>query len=579
MVATAGPSFVSVSEFDLELADRFAGMSKEAIIDALIADPSWLARLGPEHVKSIAEEFPPEHLPVAQRLIENQVPWRAHPALFANHLTDGAYQLWRHSVFMSERLSKAATGEDPHQIIMIGSQYGKTTALMWFILWVLDLDPSTRIMYVSYDGDKAVAVGGECLDMAKRYQGKLRFNLRSDRKAQGRWMTPEGGGLYCVGVLGGITGFPQEIVLCDDLFKGWEWAHSPAMRERVWNIYTSQVRMRLQGGHCPIIHVGTRWHEDDVPARLLQDSRASVDADQWSIVRLPTFAEAPDPFNNDPLLRDPDPLGRAPGELLCPERFDEREARARRASLGPYLWASLEQQRPAPLEGNVFRRDWWRKDLDSLFSGRADQWITSWDFKLKERRSGDYVAGTVWARTGKDLWLVDMIRGQWDQPTTENALALMMIRHPKVKRHICENTGNGPEVMDALRTARPDYELSETISSALGMTEEEAEQVQALRRRGMPGIVPHNPKGNKLARALACTGAVEAGDVHVPENPLVTPWLPVFLEEMSNFTGHGDAHDDVVDSVTQAIMKLHKSTGKMRTYGEELRNTRATSVG
>ncbi len=556
--------------------------TREQLIQQLLVNPDLLATLDEDAVDALNARLNDDQWDVFHHEFGNLEPWRRSPALFAAHLTADTgtpFQLWRHTLLMGERLAAGLRGDDPHQIVMIGSQYGKTTMLMWFILWALDLDPTLRIMYVTYDGDKGVAVGGECLDLVHRYASKLRFGLRADRQAQGRWMTPQGGGLYCVGVLGGITGRPQDVVVCDDLFKGWEWAHSPAMRERVWNIYTSQVRLRLQGGSCPIFHVGTRWHEDDVPARLLKNARESIDADQWSVLRLPTFAEAPDPMNNDPLLRDADPLDREVGELLCPDRFPEAEARARRISLGPYLWASLEQQRPAPVEGNVFRRNWWRMDLDSSFSGQADQWISSWDFKLKERRAGDYVCGQVWARTGPDLWLVDMLRGQWDQPTTENALALMIVRHPSVHRHICENTGNGPEVMEALRTKRPDYVLSDIIIGVLGMTEAEAEKVQAIRRRGMPGLVPNNPKGSKLARALACTGAVEAGNVHIPESPLRTPWLPVFLEEMSNFTGHGDAHDDIVDTATQAITKLHKIGGKMRTYGEELRNTRASTVG
>jgi predicted phage terminase large subunit-like protein len=151
-------------------------------------------------------------------------------------------------------------------------------------------------------------------------------------------------------------------------------------------------------------------------------------------------------------------------------------------------------------------------------------------------------------------------------------VALFMVRYPQVRRHVMENTGNGPEVMDALRTAFPNYELRDEIASELGMTEDEATKVQAMRRRGMAGIIPNNPKGSKTVRAIAVTGTVEAGDVHVARSK---PWLGTFLEEMGNFTGHGDAHDDIVDSVTQAIRRLHRRGGKMRTYGAELRETHA----
>jgi phage terminase large subunit-like protein len=542
-------------------------------------DPRWLLDLEPAELVELMEELDDDECEVIEHYIAGHLPWRSDPASFAAHLTaeePTPYQMWRHTALMSSHLARAATGEEPHQIHMIGSQYGKTTLLMWFILWMLDRDPTLRIMYVSYDADRAVDFGGDVRDLVVKHREHLRFSLRTDQRAKGKWETPQGGGLYCVGILGGITGFPQDAVLCDDLFKGWEWAHSPAQREKVWNIYTSQVRMRLQAFTCPVIHVGTRWHEDDMPARLMKLSAADENADRWVVLRLPTFAEAPDPLATDPLLRMPDPLGRLPGELLCPERFPLKEALARKAGLAMYLWAGLEQQRPAPLGGTIFKRAWWQLDLEDVYSGKADTLISSWDMKLKNKKAGDYVVGQVWARTGKDLWLLDQIRGQFDQPTVENAVALMMVRHPKVGRHYMENTGTGPEVMDALRTAYPNYVLSEDIIGLLGMTEEEAEKVQALRRRGMPGIIPVNPKGDKVSRAIATTGAIEAGDVHLPA---FAPWLPVFLEEMSNFSGKGDAHDDIVDACTQAISKLHKLTGKLRTYADELQNTRASSVG
>lgn len=558
------------------LDSRLEGVSKEVLSAALRANrDKWLKGVTADNLRMLAANLNDEQWTVAKRLIENQVPWRSNPALFAHHLTPNdsrPYLLWDHAVLMAETMARAASGELPHQIHMVASQYGKSSALKWFIIWLLDRDPTLRILYVSYSHEKAVEFGGEVRDLIRKYGRHLRFHIRADKRARGLWSTPEGGGLYCAGVDGTITGIPIDVVLCDDLFKGWEAAHSAATREHVWNVYVAQVRMRVQGFTSPIIHVGTRWHEDDIPARLMARAIADPHADQWHVVRLPTFAEVPEPDAYDPLLRMPDPLGRAPGDLLCPERFDFRETMARKAGLASYLWAAMEQQRPAPLEGNIFKRQWWRLDFEDAFSGQADQWITSWDMKLKQKRTGDYVVGQIWARTGKDLWLVDMLRGQWDQPTTENAVALAMIRYPQISRHIMENTGNGPEVMDALRTAFPAYEVSDDVAGSLGMTVSEREAVQALRRRGLPGIIPNNPKGDKTVRALAISNYVEAGDVHICKSK---PWFGTFIEEMSNFSGHGDPHDDIVDTLTQAVRWLHRRGRKTRTSGLEQQTVRA----
>ena len=44
---------------------------------------------------------------------------------------------------------------------------------------------------------------------------------------------------------------------------------------------------------------------------------------------------------------------------LCPEHFDSGGWQ-RSEEVGSYDWASLYQQRPAPSEGGILKRHWWR---------------------------------------------------------------------------------------------------------------------------------------------------------------------------------------------------------------------------
>ena len=61
---------------------------------------------------------------------------------------------------------------------------------------------------------------------------------------------------------------------------------------------------------------------------------------------------------------------------------------------------------------------------------------------------------------------------------------------------------------------------------------------------------------DKVARTQAVTPLIEAGKVFLPES---APWLADFLDELAAFpTG---AHDDVVDSVTQALNYLRHQRG------------------
>jgi phage terminase large subunit-like protein len=424
------------------------------------------------------------------------------------------------------------------------------------VIWALDYDPTLRIMYVSYDADKAVEEAGLARDDAERHADQLRFQLRPDRRARGMWRTDQGGGLYATGVNGAITGFPADALLADDLFKGWQAAHSATVREFVWNVYRSQMRLRIQGPRCPIIVAGTRWHEDDLTGRLRAAAKANSEADQWHVTRIPTLADG-----------DDDPLGRQPGEPLETRRFPIEEVLARRATMGSYLWASLEQQLPAPEEGGELKRAWFR--LDDRMPDRADDWLTSWDMKLKDKETGDYVVGQCWARTGTDFWLVDQLRGQWNQATTINAICLMYVRHRDARRHIIENTGNGPEVMETLRHGMPGYEVDDDTAGLLGMTEDERQQVSELRQRGMPGLVPNNPKGSKEVRARAVSPYAEAGNVHLPAG---SSWTGGFLDEIAAFPK--GSHDDQVDAFSQALTKLAKGPATARAATGPLPGTR-----
>lgn len=522
--------------------------------DELAALGEMLTGLTPAELKDWSSGLDADGVEIVERalaLVAGQG-WRATPATMMCHF-DTSKRLWRYVRLLGEAFRDAADGVDPHQIWMLPSQYGKTTQLMWGVLWLLDRDPTLRIMYLAYDADRAVDEGRKARDLAEQHAADLSFTVRRDARSAGDWKTDQGGGLYSTGIRGAITGFPQDVLLLDDLLKGWLAAHSPAEREFAWNVYRSQARMRVQSSKNPIIVVGTRWHEDDPQARLMEAAE-EPNADQWRVIRLPAIAEAPTPDAPDPLLRQPDPLGREPGEVLEEERFDLAEVQARHAALGSYLTAAMEQQRPAPEEGTEILRAWWRyyDELPPAF----DASLTSWDMKLKDKEAGDYVVGQAWGRTGTDFWLIDQLRGQWNQPTTKVAIVLMAVRHPEIGRHIIENTGNGPEVMEALRAPQPDYEVSDDIRSLLGMTDAEVLLVSAVFRTGLPGLLPENPKGDKHVRVRAQVGLVESGHVHLPMH---RAFSETFVIEAAAFPN--GAYDDQVDTWSQAMRRLRAGSG------------------
>lgn len=547
--------------------------SRDALAELSDALMAIAERGGSRALETFLASLPPDDLAVAEDVLGRQfaVGWRADPGIMANHLTGGAIKLWPYVRLLSRKFADAVEGRSKRQIWNVPARYGKSTiASRWGPAWCLDRYPQAGIILTSYGDALARENAVSVRDILTEHADVLRVDLRRDRRRQDRFVTSAGGGILAAGIGSGITGFGAGRgggVIVDDPFKNWQDAHSQHQRDLVWNQYQSVLRLRLDDDDAWIIVVHTRWHEDDLTGRLVRSTENATGED-WELVRLPAIAEAADPRSPDPTLRLPDPLGREPGEVLEPDRFDLDAVRARALSLGSYLAAGLEQQRPSPEEGGEILRAWWK--WSSTFPPRCDSWCTSWDMKLKDKETGDYVVGQAWGRTGADLWLFEQLRGQWNQPTTKLAIALMAVRHPQIDRHYIENTGNGPEVMAELRAGNADYVIDDEAASKLGMTEDERAKVQRVMRAGLQGLIPVTPKGPKPVRLRAVSGIIEAGNVWLREND---PAALALVNEAAAFP-NGD-HDDQVDAMSQALSKMRRGEATMSRSSRETPTPRA----
>jgi len=60
-------------------------------------------------------------------------------------------------------------------------------------------------------------------------------------------------------------------MVVDDPYKNREEADSEIIREKIWETFNEVVFTRLEGGSVIVCH--TRWHEDDLIARLVVAER------------------------------------------------------------------------------------------------------------------------------------------------------------------------------------------------------------------------------------------------------------------------------------------------------------------
>ncbi len=424
---------------------------------------------------------------------------------------------------LDERLGAIADGEVPRLIWSMPPQEGKSERVSRrFPLWALTRNPDLRIAIASYELGVARRWGRQIRnDIAEHPELGLR--VRSDTSAAHEWqLDGHRGGVYSVGIGGALTGRPVDLLIIDDPIKDRAQANSEVYRQACWDWWTNVARTRLAPG-APVVMILTRWHEDDIAGRLIAGEGG------WEAVNVPARAESED-----------DPLGREPGEYLQSTRgrtAEEWEDIER--DVGPRVWSALYQGSPSPADGDMLRRGWWKyytapqwveQEDGSMLPSRFDEVIQSWDMAFKDTKKSDFVVGSVWGRRGADVYLLDLVRGRMDFPTTCRAVQALSAKWPKAHAKLVEDKANGTAVIAQLNTT-------------------------------VGGIIAINPTESKEARVAAVSSYVESGNTFLPDEKLA-PWVGDFVEECAAFPN--GSKDDQVDSMSQALNRLLVSAVRPR---------------
>jgi predicted phage terminase large subunit-like protein len=138
------------------------------------------------------------------------------------------------------------------------------------------------------------------------------------------------------------TGFHYEIIICDDI----EAERNSATREqieRVWDFYRllySLVHKRKKDPHSGrILIAATRWHYDDIYARIEAQNYNEPEDTKFSIIKIPD--------------RDPETK-----ELNFPTILDAKKLANIRRKQGPYIYSCQYQLSPIPDADRVFKSNW-----------------------------------------------------------------------------------------------------------------------------------------------------------------------------------------------------------------------------
>src|SRR6202020_563688 len=94
----------------------------------------------------------------------------------------------------------------------------------------------------------------------------------------------------------------------------------------------------------------------------------------------------------------------------------------------PYDYAGQHQQRPAPAEGGLFKRDWWRYYRPEELPG-LDMTIISVDATFKDTKDSDFVAIHVYGFAGPRIYLLARRHQQMGFTATKDSIRVLYAQY------------------------------------------------------------------------------------------------------------------------------------------------------
>lgn len=306
---------------------------------------------------------------------------------------------------------------------------------------------------------------------------------------------------------------------CDDPHSALQ-ARSEVERERTIEWYDATIPTRLNDARTSAqVVVMQRLHELDLTGHLLEQGG-------WEHLCLPATYE-PDHPHVSPADRRTEP-----GETLDEVRLPHWRLADLLKTLGAYGFAGQLRQLPAPEEGGIIKKSWWRAytTIPPVLSSA----LISWDLTFGSgNQSGSWNVGQAWGVVGPNAYLLDEVRDRWDFVDLLEAMREFAAKWPQARPILIENKAAGAPAIATLR-------------------------------REIPGLVAIDPTKDKVARAESVTPFIEGGNAYLPEWALGDPRRRdgEWVSEQASFPN--GASNDRVDAMSQALSRiyLHASAAK-----------------
>lgn len=461
-----------------------------------------------------------------QRLIVNVPPRTTKSIVFSV-----AYPLW---VWIQDE-PDALKGGPAHEFLTISGKDG------------LAMDLSRYSRNIIRD-ERFGALFGNRVQIAKGQDEKSKYEISG------------GGSRRSFAIHAGMTGQGAHTIIIDDPNDIKDRASS-VMLQAVIDDYGGVISRANDPSKVKVVLVQQRTSEGDLTGYLLSSEghyHPENNPRGWLQFVLPME------FELDEEDRKVNPAGEfgytdwrtEPGELLCPNRVppDVLEFLAEKQYGGrdSFEYTGQFQQRPAPKEGGIIKKHWWRRWPADKELPYCHHIFLSWDtaFSEKESKKAAYSAMTAW--------------GIFQHPDHEGLNAILCLG-------LWYDRAAYPELKEKMREREKFFEadahLIEKAASGHSLLQDLTRTHTDTGRRVLLRSMRPRELGDKETRAHVTAGSFHAGLVYVPSpahanSPQVIKddiaWVNKLINFVAVFPNGAPPSADITDTVTQAIIYLQR---------------------
>lgn len=452
----------------------------------------------------------------------------AHFARLAWHVLEPATPLkWGWALdAICEHLEAVSAGECRRLLMNVppGSMKSLLTGVIWPAWeWGPQDRQEMRFLGTAHSQNLAIRDSTKCrrLIQSPWFQRLWPVTLTTDQNAKTKFENSRTGFREAMAFTS-MTGSRGDRVILDDPHSVDD-ANSPVKLAGDITTFREALPSRVNNDQSAIVIVMQRLHERDVSA-------VAMDLGYDHLCIPMRYEEGRSLW----VYGTGDPRTRA-GELMFPERFPPAQVEELERTLGSYATAGQLQQRPAPREGGLFKRDWFT--TINVLPARLARTVRAWDLAATKKATGndpDYTAGVLMSRTHDGLFVIHGCRRFQGSP--------MEVENAVIQQAAIDGT---------------------TVTVRMAQDPGQAGKAQSemmVRKLAGYAVRIERPTGDKATRAAPLASQAEAGNVRilVTGDPARDAWIEPFLDELCLFPAA--AHDDQVDAAADALGELALGT-------------------